>query len=285
MQYQHDNLVVSSFLLFLDNVLMTKGKAFTNVSGRLYPMPQVFNGLYSFTSPYGQMCYDTSIPNCNVPTGVFLNGSFLGPNTSGFVSLDYHRGRCYFNTPVTGIVTANYAIKDYSTILPNIPDIGILFETKMSLRPKINQTLTGISNDEVNYPVIFVRAIASENEPFEFGGVKLTTNHIGCFVFADSQFLLDSCRSILNDSFQDYFPLLSTGEMPFNVYGGFRNNIPFNYTGLNLAGHIGSGNAIWIKSVVSTDFTKRGLFQEVSSLTNDAYFSPIDFEVCLPRLT
>mgnify|MGYP001579721825 CR=1 FL=1 len=46
-----------------------------------------------------------------------------------------------------------------------------------------------------------------------------------------------------------------------------------------------NGSGILIYDVVITDFTKRGLFQEVGAITTDCYFAIIDFQLSRPRLT
>jgi len=109
--------------------------------------------------------------------------------------------------------------------------------------------------------------------------------NIECYVFTDSQYLNDAILGICSEAKQEYFSYLSTGEMPFNNYGGMKNNVNYNYTGYNLAGHIGSGNALWIKDTIITDFNRRGFFVESQNLSNDVYFGIVEFEVNKPRLT
>jgi len=162
----------------------------------------------------------------------------------------------------------------------------MIFEGKMDFRPKtsLNLATTGLKNDELAYPVIMARNVGGHNEPFFFGGTDLTTTNIGCYVFSDSQFKLDCVQGILKDQKYEFVPLLSTGEMPTNNLGSLKNNTLFNYTGI-IANKIANGSGIWIKDVIVTDFTKRGLFQEIENLSNDVYFGVVEFELCKDRIT
>jgi hypothetical protein len=289
MLYQYDNLATSSFLLWLDHEIIERGQAYTNYGTKLYRMPPNINGYVTYATPFSQLVSDTSIAGANVLTGLYLNNVFVTPGTSGFVGFNHSKGQAYFSTGLANSITVsgNYAIKDINITMPNIPDISVLFETKMGVRNKISanpNNSTGIGNSELTYPAIFCRNVGGENLPMAMGGIDETITEIELYIFADSQFLLDGVKSIIKDRRHDLIPLISANRMPFNNIGIFKNNIPYNYDTMT-SGIVAGGSGILVKEVVVTDFNRRGLFQEAQSLTQDCYFAVADIKLSLPRLT
>lgn len=288
---QHQTLVMSSFALWLNNLLIQKG-GYINVGTKFYPTNIVYSNYTTFSSPYKPIIFDTSYSGPTTFTGVYFNNSFLTLHQSGYAGIDYNRGNVYFtgsNTPsfVSATVSGSYSIPEYNVLFP-APDVGMIFEGKMNLRPKssLNNPVSGLGQNDITYPVIFVRNEGNVNEPFTFGGTDLTTTSIGLYIFSDSQYSLDCVRSILVDQKTNYLSIIPTGDMPTNNINFLKNGALFNYTGIaNLAGQIGSGTALYIKDVIITDFTRKGLFSEVASLPTDVYFGVAEFEVCKARLT
>ena len=56
---QFSNILNSSFLLWLNNHILKKGQAFTNVSSPLYPISSQYNGLTTYAAPYNQFVSDS----------------------------------------------------------------------------------------------------------------------------------------------------------------------------------------------------------------------------------
>lgn len=280
----YQNYLLSSFLLYLDNKLLTKGAAFTNYSGQLYPInKQTFSGLYIYSSPYSEWVSDISIPNAQVPTNIFINNVPTNIGQSGLIAIDQINGRAYFNVPVNGTVTAAYSIKDINITFPVTPRIETLFDKKFELRPKINQTLSGLGPDQIPYPVGFIKQSSSKNTPLAIGGLDETTNNISVYFFLSSQMMADAVAGICTDLKYDYMPLLGSGDMPYGPYNNFLNNIPFNYTGLT-SGRITSNSGVLIKNVEITDYN-RHIYANIENLTPNCYFIVAEFELIKDRLT
>lgn len=287
---QHQNLAMSSFVLWLQNLLLQKG-GYINVGSKFFPATQVFSNYSAYSAPYKSINFDSSYSGPNIMTGVYVNNSFLVLNQSGFAGIDYSRAMAYFtglNIPTINTISGNYSIPEYNVLFP-APDISLIFEGKMALsnRNKTPLTIanTGLKSNEIPYPCIFIRSESFNNVPWAFGGEDLTTTNIGCYIFADNLYSFDALRSILADQKYEYIALLNTGELPTNNINSLKNN-SFNYTGIaSLPGRIGSGNALFINDVITTDFSRRGLFSEVASLPLDVYFGVVEFEINKPRLT
>jgi hypothetical protein len=287
----YQNLAMSSFILWLQNLLISKG-GYDNVGTRFYPGNPIYNGYQTFSAPYKPIIFDNSYPGPNILTGIYFNNSYLTLNQSGFAGVDSARSNVYFtgsNTPsfTNCTISGNYSVLEYNVIFPS-PDIGLIFEGKMELRPRtsLNNSTSGLRSDQIPYPCILVRSESFRNDPWEFGGVDLTTTNVGLYVFSNSVYSFDSLRSILVDQKTNHIALLSAAEMPTNNINSLKSGNLFNYTGVaNISNRIGSGNAMWIKDVTITDFNGRGFLNEVKSLSNDVYFGVIEFELCKDRIT
>ena len=81
--------LMSSFYLWLDHEILYKGEAFINYSGKLYssPDPNFYNNSV-YSAPFRQWVYDSSIPNANIPSGVFINNNYISRNVSG-LNIDF----------------------------------------------------------------------------------------------------------------------------------------------------------------------------------------------------
>lgn len=230
MKYQFDNLVLSSFKEFINNRILTTGEAFRNVTSNFYYVNGNINGYYVYAAPYQPMVYDSSINGATIPSGVYVNNVFVTPGTSGFIGFNYEKSQAIFSNYINGTVRADYAVADYSLKFTTDPEQKILFENKYSLQPRVNQTVTGLFNNQSSFPVLYIKTNGSINEAFSFGGTNETQIDIRIPILADSQFLLDATSSILRDCRYVSFPLLTTGELPFDqlgtyLTGGFNYNV------------------------------------------------------------
>ena len=277
MKESYDNILMSNFPMWLDNYILRRGEAFHNVDSNFYGTSSKFNGFYAYSLPYSQMVYDSSVTGANVPTGVYVNGTFYGKGQGDFVDFSYDRGIAYFSANQAGSsISGRFAVKDFNIILSSEPEEKILFETKYVRKPKVPQIATGHANNEIAYPVIIVRNNGSYNKPLTFGGTDMTCVDVTAYIFADSQYKLDSATSLLRDSSNQYIPLLSRQEMPFNVFGGLKSGV-FNYTGA-VNGKVQTNEAAFIEQVSVSKF-ERNLYSQTKILNPDVYFAIVDFSI------
>lgn len=278
---QYLNILNGSFLLWLNNYILSRGECFSNVGTQFYPVNQSYNGLTAYSAPYSQMVSDFGVDGANVMTGVYVDGVFKTVGQSNFTGINYDKGQVYFNSSASRTVSGNYSIKDINVLYLNFSEQKLLFETKFIQKSKISQTLSGLKNDEVTYPCVYVRSEAGENKPFAFGGLDETVTNIGVYMFCDSQYQLDALKSILSDANKEYVPLFTTGEMPYNKLGGFKDNINFNYDTAS-AGKVSAGSGVLITDVQITSF-KRAFYGDFSKLNPDVYWAIADFNLSKPR--
>ena len=118
MKVNYQNSLTSSFLLYLDNTVLKRGEAYTNVSGSFYPVSGVYSNYFTYAAPYKQIVSDASISGVNQMTGVYLNGNFIVPGQSGLVAINHYDGQLIFSSNKSGqALSGNYAIKDYNVYL------------------------------------------------------------------------------------------------------------------------------------------------------------------------
>ena len=223
MKTHFNNLISSSLLLYLDNRILTNAQSFTNYSSLFYSGRNRFGSYYTYSLPYSQVVYDSSVPSCNVLTGVYLNNSLLTKGQSGYVDFNYDRGEAYFNQAITGTnLSGNYAIKDFSIRLTSESEVSVLLENKFSLRPKTSQTVTGLDG-QYTYPAIFIKNKSDMLDPLQFGaGAECNKNNFSIYIFADSLYKLDNIVGTITDLTRTHFGLFSDNEFPFSSLGGLR---------------------------------------------------------------
>ena len=296
MKPQFDNQIMSSMLLWFDNKLLTKGEAFQNTTGQFYSVSDDYYGYYAFASSYSQIVSDASIAGGVLPTGgadvlpstpgLYIGGTFVDVGTPPLEAIDYNNGRCYLNQSNSSDITGSFAIKDFNVFLTNQTEDEILFQSQYTNRNQISGIVpTGLEPDTKTYPVVYLKNDGSYNEPFAFGGQDNTVMNIRAIVVADSQFEVDAIGSIFRDQRMTNIALFDEADMPFNSFGGYRNDVQYNYTGI--AATKNDSQQMFLEDVNVSRFD-RTLENEVRKFNTNVYSTIIDFEINkirFPRLS
>jgi hypothetical protein len=232
---QFENKLMSSFLLFLDNRILSSGQAYTNHSGLFYTdKKNYYNSYYGYSSPFRQLVSDRSISGANVMSGVYVNDSFT---TTG-VNINHYNGQVFFNSDQgSATISGNYSVKDFNVQMTSAPEQELLFETKFALKPRVDQTLTGLDPDPQTFPAIFLKNMGGQNDAFSFGGLDNTISKARAIIVSDSAYKLDAATSILRDSRYDCFEIIEPSDLPFNTLGLAATGNGFNYTGMTTGGY------------------------------------------------
>ncbi len=217
----------SSFCLYFDHQLLSDGAAFTNVSGRLYNTNDSKTSNYNtYGSPYKQFVYDSSIIGSQVPTGVYINNTLYGRGASG-LKIDYNNGRAIFDQgPKDLNVSGNYSIKDFNIYQSTQPDEHILFSNRFLINPKFPQTLTGLAENEIVAPAIFLKMVNFDNESYQFGGANMGTYHFRAIILSDSDYKLDAVGHIFTNQTNKNFTVFP--QTPLNEFNDIKSG-NFNY--------------------------------------------------------
>jgi hypothetical protein len=240
--------LMSSFYLWLDHEILTRGEAFINYSGKLYNSPDPnFPNNSIYGAPFRQWVYDSSVPNANISSGVFVNGNFIARGVSG-LKIDFNKGRAILNSGInSNNVTINYSFKEYNIYYTDEREEKLLFEKAYNITPKVTQVTGALGYLDTPYPCIFIKHRMGENVPFAFGGEDSTETMIRCIVLASNSFSLDGLISILSDSARKVFPVLNPDDFPFNYFGDFKLSNNFNY--INLCKNQPSNSLVYIDKV------------------------------------
>ena len=279
MKPQFDNQVMSSFLLWFDYTLLSKGEAFQNTTGQFYSVSDDYYGYYTYASSYSQFVSDASITGATIPTGLYAGNTLVNVGeggNNGLYAIDYGNGRSYWSGSQSSDVTGSFAIKDFNVYLTSRTEDEILFQTQYTNRTKISSVVpTGLEPDTRTYPVVYLKPDGSSNEPLAFGGMDDTIINVRAIVIADSQFDIDAIGSLFRDQRQTNVALLEASEMPFNQFGYYRSG-QYNYTAV--VGGKNDSQQIFLNDVNISRFD-RVLENEVRKFNPNVYSTLIDFEL------
>jgi hypothetical protein len=248
------NDLSSSFMLFLDHEICSKGDAFVNTtSGKLYPSSDgYFTNKKIYQSSYRQWISDSSIPSALIPSGIYVGSNFIPKGTSG-LQIDYGMGRVFFDSgmsPSLNNITSDFSYKEFNLFLTAKDEAQLFLDDPVS-----SYAITGaISPILEPFPLIYVKNYYGINNPFAFGGMDESVYEFRCTVLADNPFKLDSLNSILQDSARKSFPFINSSGLPFNIYGDFKSGISeYKYTDY----YASNPELIYIESVRVSKFDER----------------------------
>jgi len=272
-QFQHR--LTTSFFLWFDNFLTTKGEAYSDKTGDFfyYDDPRIDSTYTVFGSPYKQWVADSSITGANIPTGVFINGGFSGRNDG--VVLDFDNGRVLASGAPTGAaVTGSFAVKDFNIYFTNDTEEDLVVENKY----KVNSRLPSANYDYIApyddvVPAIFLAAADTQNKPYAFGGLQQTEVMVKAVVLAEDPYQLDGVLSIFADSVDEVIGNIPFTGYPITELGDLKDG-SYNYTGLK--NEFQGGNTMfYVESAKTSKLSDRVR----KSLANDLYVGFIDFDI------
>jgi hypothetical protein len=231
MKEEYLNNLVSSFYLWIDHTILSKGEAFKNYSGSLYSGsdPKYGDSSSVYASPFKQFVYDSSISGANIPSGLYFNSGFIPKGVSG-LSIDYMNGRALFNGNTVNIENPSIlaSVKEFNIYYTDEKEEILLFEKSQPLTNYARNYSNPINYNDLPFPCIFIKNNFSQNAPFAFGGQDKTSTSIRAIVLASNSFQLDAVISLLNDSNKENFPILNSEKLPFNYLNDFKES-GFNY--------------------------------------------------------
>jgi len=238
-QFHHE--MVTSFALWLENQILSRGEAYSNKSEQtlFYQVDdRLDDSFIAFASPHKQWVTDSSVNGATIIDSVTVDGVKIERNTSGVI-FDFDNGRVLIPTsgvnvgaatapgPVialpTSTVTADYSVKDFNIYITDQTEEELLLDSQFDTNSRFNQTITGgIKPYDQVLPAIFLSYEASTNKPFAFGGHDQTLTDMRCVVFAEDSYQLDGLFSILNDTNDINISNVGFNEHPLNEFGDLK---------------------------------------------------------------
>lgn len=224
-QFQHQ--VITSFALWLDYVILSRGEAFQNIDSSFYLQQddRLDSNFVSFASPHKQWVSDSAVPKADIIKGITLNGSFIEKNKQD-IKYDFNNGRVLIPSTLASssdVVEGAYAVKDFNVYITDQTEEELLIETKFDKNSRFDQDIfEGIKPYDQVVPAIFISYERGHNSPFAFGGEDLTTSSIRCVIFSESSYQLDGVFSILKDLNFTSIANVGFNEYPLNEFGDLK---------------------------------------------------------------
>jgi len=272
MKVNFQNTLTSSFLLYLDNTILKRGEAYTNVSSNFYPITGVYDGYYTYAAPYKQIISDASITGAAQMTGVYLDGNFITPGQSGLVAINHYDGQVIFSSNKNAnTISGDYSIKDFNVYLTDKAEDYLLFTTKIEPKSRKGIPKRGLEINEITYPAIFLRLDSSTNDPFAFGGTDMTKTYFRTILMSNSMFSLDAACGILRDSAHNFFRLVDNNDLRLNAMSSY-TGVSYNYAAVATGetAYMSEVNVSRVRPISSPDFV---------NMNPEAYSAFVDFEV------
>lgn len=275
MKATYINNLASSFYLWLDHEILTRGEAFITYSGKLYEVQDPsFDSSSVYGSPFKQWVYDSSVPNAYIPSGVTSGTQFIQRGQNN-LNIDFNHGRVIFagNKTSAQNLSIKYSFKEFNLYYTDEREEKLIFEKSYTLTPYINQITGALGPLDIPYPCVFIKLKTNENKPFAFGGLDESNYWIRCIVLAKDTFSLDSLTSILADSARKVFPVFNPEDLPFNYLGDFKSGNGYNY--INMCKAQGQHQLVFIDKVNVTKFDEA----ENSYINKKTIAALVDFEL------
>jgi len=279
-QYHHK--VTNSIILWFDHYLLSKGQAYTNMTGvnfYNYDDDRLDSSYQVYGSPYKQWVCDSSIAGATIPDGVIVGNTPSGQYNQSITGrsgmfMDFENGRVLVEGSNSNYdITSNFAVKDFNIYFTNETEDDLIAERKYVVNSRLPRPDESFIDpyDQV-LPAIFINTSTAQNKDFAFGGMEETTITSTAAVLAEDSYQLDGVLSIFADSKNECVPVIPMSDHPYNEFNDLKSGV-FNYKELS-AKH-SSSNKLFINNVTTSKLTDRAR----KSLTNDIFVGFIDFEI------
>jgi hypothetical protein len=232
MNIMFDQQYYGSLLLFLDNQILNQGQSYQNFSGFFYPINSYIYGVSAYNCGFRQIVSDTAISGANVMTGIYLNGNFVTPGTSGLWAINHSLATIYFTgnpLPSNTIISGNFAIKDFNTDITDQQEYDMLFNTQFKTNPQFNQVLSGIDVNTKVSPSLFLKFHESEYRPFAFTRIDDNRLWVRITIVTENEYQRVGVSNILKNLKLRTFPIVTS--TPFDQMGNY-TGILYNYNNL-----------------------------------------------------
>lgn len=252
MNLQFDNRLAHSFILWLDNKILSQGQGYVNQSTQLFFMPDSSRPYNYWSSPYKSWVYDSSATGANIPSGFYnSSGQFLTRNSG--IGMDFINGRVFSSGNWGPTLSGQYAKKEYNIYYSDINTVNFYLERLYDSNGNIQYDLTGILPYNFNAPCVIVTNSYSTNRPFAFGGQKANERQFRLYTLSNNNFNQDALNTIILDSLNFSFPLVDNADLPINFNGDLKTGY-YSYNDIidkyNLPG-------VYIKNVYSFKLSEK----------------------------
>lgn len=274
-QFIHN--VTNSFTLWADHVLLSRGFAYTNVTGALtkYTDDRLPDSYSAWGAPHKEWVLNSSVTGAVIPSGFYVNGSFT-PRGDDF-ALDFVNGRVISSGIASAaVVTGSYSVKDFNIYNSNQDEESLVIEVCQSQLTPQNIIGTNISTPYLppytqKVPAIFINTEAQTSERLAFGGTVASSILFKMIVFAHDPYQLDGVLGLFEDTGDNVFREIQMNLSPLTQWGDIKNG-QYNYETLSLTSGTNNLFVDNVKTSKVTDDLRRGLKTEL-------YIGFVDFVI------
>ena len=271
-QFQHK--LTTSFFLWFDNFLLTKGEAFSNKTGEFfyYDDTRLDSTYKAYGSPFKQWVTDSSVTGATGPSGVYIGGDFSGRNNG--VVIDFENGRALVSGSDEDLtITGEFSVKDFNVYMTNDTEEDLVVENKYTVNSRLpSGPYTYIQPYDDVVPAIFISSSDASNTPFALGGMQDTKVSMKAVILAEDTYQLDGVLSIFMDSIDECITPIPMTGYPTTELGDLKDN-SYNYT------NVEDGYSGVIKFYVDDVRTSKLTDRDRKSLAHDLYVGFLDFDV------
>jgi hypothetical protein len=273
-QFQHK--LATSYMLWFENYLFKKSEAYSIQTGSFshYVDDKLPSSFQAFGSNYKQLIYDSSLPNVYIPSGIYIDNSYIEFEQNNNI-FDFDNGRFLTQSyPSTSEVIGTFTIKDISIYYTNDTEEGIVLNVQEQINNSVENKHEFYAPQDQKLPAIYLSNQTMQNIPFAFGGMNETITKTKAVVIANNSFDLDSILSIFGDSYNEVIPLCDFDSHPLTEVGYLKNGY-YSYDDIKSQYQ----DIIFIKSVTTSKLTDK----VKQNLLKDLYIGFIDFDLSMYR--
>ncbi len=271
-QYSHD--LITSTILWMDNLLCNTGQAYVNVTGSLYREAVTGGRNVVYASPYRGWVFDSCVGGAIVPNG-FMNssGQFL-TRSSGLV-IDFINGKvsCPQNWGPT--LSGVYSRKEMNVYFSSDDETRYVMEQVYGENRNVAYTLTGLGGKVLTAPLAMITNGRGENVPWALGGMDDSKNTVRAFIISDSNYLQEGVNSLLQDSAHQTIPFAPYSAAPITASGDLKT-VGWSYC-QDIYGIYGCTNGLYIKNVYDYKVSDK------ANKTSTFLLSCIELDISKPR--
>lgn len=271
-QYSHD--VVSSFVMWLDNILCMSGLAYINETGALYRQKVTGVPGWVYASPYKSWVWDSCTPGAEIPSGFYnSSGQFL-TRESGIV-IDFVNGRVITPNNWGGQLTGVYARKEVNVYYSSTEESEYVLEQIYKTNPNLRYPITGFQGNALAAPLIMVTNARTTNEQWALGGMDDSKSIVRCFTITRTNYVQDGVNSLIQDMAHSYIPFAPYSATPITASGDLKSP-PWSYcTGIK--DYYGCKNGLYIEDVYTYKIN------DASNKNVTFFLSAMDVDLSKPR--
>lgn len=278
MKEQLTNKILSSFCLYFDNLLLTKGQAFkTRTGAPLYYLKdsRLPSSLKTFSSERKQWVYDSSVPGAVIASGVSGASGFSA--FSNAIIPDFTNGRIISTSLVSGgAYSCSYSHKDVNVYITDEREEQLIFDTAGLSIQTSKIANSGIAPYTYALPAAFCFINGSNPETLQLGDDENKHNKITIRVVTimDSTFVHDAVHSISHSAKDKCFCLLPSDKTPLDEFGNIKSQFSGQYNYQNIVNE-NSDDWVYIEKVRTSKLS----YGSHETLQKDMKFGFVDFFV------